>query len=97
MGDHPLSVDQLKMIGMSDELLGKISEVSNSLKLKRKPDFIEWSLLSGLCLFNNHAVYEAKVDPNERQIIERIQVKGPFSDLLMTFKCLSHDLLMTFS
>lgn len=74
MGDRPLSVEKLKQIGLSDELVASITEISKSLKLKQKPCFIEWSLLSGLCLFNNNAVYEATIDENERKIIERIQV-----------------------
>ena len=74
MGDRPLSVEKLKRIGLSDELVTSITEISKSLKLKQKPCFIEWSLLSGLCLFNNDAVYEATIDENERKIIERIQV-----------------------
>ena len=75
MGDRPLSVEKLKKIGLSDELLTSITEVSKSLKLKQKPCFIEWSLMSGLCLFNNEAIYQATIDDNERKIIERIQVR----------------------
>ena len=74
MGDRPLSVEKLKQIGLSDELVTSITEISKSLKLKQKPCFVEWSLLSGLCLFNNDAVYEATIDDNERKIIERMQV-----------------------
>lgn len=78
MGDRPLSVEKLKQIGLSDELVASITEISKSLKLRQKPCFVEWSLLSGLCLFNNEAIYEATIDENERKIIERIQVGNNF-------------------
>ena len=78
MGDRPLSVEKLKQIGLSDELVASITEISKSLKLRQKPCFVEWSLLSGLCLFNNEAIYEATIDENERKIIERIQVGNIF-------------------
>ena len=76
MGDRPLSVEKLKKIGLSNELVESITEISKSLKLKQKPCLIEWSLMSGLCLFNNDVAYEATIDENERKVIERIQVRN---------------------
>ena len=84
MGDRPLSVEKLKKIGLSNELVESITEISKSLKLKQKPCLIEWSLMSGLCLFNNDVAYEATIDENERKVIERIQVRN---DRLSILEC----------
>ena len=43
-----------------------------------KPDFIEWSLLSGLCLLNyglHETTFHSSISPTESNSIDRLQVQ----------------------
>lgn len=80
-------MNKLKSIGLSEGLLKKISSLSHngslnlgSLRNSRidsyeEPDFVEWSILSGLCLLNNEAMFAENILPIERSTVERLQVR----------------------
>ena len=76
-------MDKLKSIGLSEGLITKIKKVSFSIISRdsngaeqsfEEPDFVEWSILSGLCLLNNEAMFGENVLPIERSTVERLQV-----------------------
>ena len=85
-----LGMHKLKSIGLSDGLLEKIKNLSlhaspnlaasksSRIDSYEEPDFVEWSILSGLCLMNNEAMFSENVLPIERNTIERLQVKLNF-------------------
>lgn len=81
MSEHTLGMDKLKSIGLSEGLLKKIKNLSlngGSLRNPKvesydEPDFVEWSILSGLCLLNNEAMFAENVLPIERSTVERLQ------------------------
>ena len=82
-------MDKLKGIGLSEGLLKKIKNLSlngslnvgslrdhhSKVESYEEPDFIEWSILSGLCLLNNEAMFAENVLPIERSTVERLQVR----------------------
>ena len=84
-------MDTLKSIGLSDGLLKRIKSLSLNCSINvgslrdpkiasyEKPDFIEWSILSGLCLLNNEAMFAENVLPIERNTVERLQVRLQWS------------------
>ena len=79
-------MDKLKGIGLSEGLLKRIKSLSlngsiNRVESYEEPDFIEWSLLSGLCLLNNEAMFAQNVLPIERSTVERLQVRFYHSPL----------------
>jgi len=78
MTEQTLGMDKLKSIGLSEGLLKRIKNLSlngsiNRVESYEEPDFIEWSLLSGLSLLNNEAMFAQNVLPIERSTVERLQ------------------------
>ena len=71
-----LDTQKLQRLGIPPDLIGQIFELCNFLRTppNEKPDFINWSILSGLCLFNNGSSHLPDVNETEKMTIERLQV-----------------------
>ena len=76
-----LDTQKLQRLGIPPDLIGQIFELCNFLRTppNEKPDFINWSILSGLCLFNNGSSHLPDVNETEKMTIERLQVSFLFS------------------
>jgi len=70
-----LDTQKLQRLGIPPDLIGQIFELCNFLRTppNEKPDFINWSILSGLCLFNNGSSHLPDVNETEKMTIERLQ------------------------
>ena len=75
-----LDTQKLQRLGIPPDLIGQIFELCNFLRTppNEKPDFINWSILSGLCLFNNGSSHLPDVNETEKMTIERLQVSFLF-------------------
>ena len=73
-----LDTQKLQRLGIPGDLIGQIFELCNFLRTPadEKPDFINWSILSGLCLFNNGSSHLPDVNETEKMTIERLQVRS---------------------
>jgi len=70
---------RLKNIGLSEKLIDKMFSICRCLNFRRteadedcKPDFIEWSILSGLCLFNNNILQTIAAPEIEQNTVNRL-------------------------
>jgi len=77
IGQGTFDKTRLKNIGLSDRLVDKMFSISRCLNSRRteldeKPDFIEWSILSGLCLLNNNILHTIAAPEIEQNTVNRL-------------------------
>ena len=87
-----LDTQKLQRLGIPPDLIGQIFELCNFLRTppNEKPDFINWSILSGLCLFNNGSSHLPDVNETEKMTIERLQVSFLFVPSPTSGNCHQH-------
>jgi len=78
-GQGTFDKTRLKNIGLSERLVDKMFSICRCLNFRRteadgdgKPDFIEWSILSGLCLLNNNILQTIAAPEIEQNTVNRL-------------------------
>jgi len=79
IGQGTFDKTRLKNIGLSERLVDKMFSICRCLNSRRvegdedsKPDFIEWSILSGLCLLNNNILQTIAAPEIEQNTVNRL-------------------------
>ena len=78
---HLYNCNFFLILGLSEKLIDKMFSICRCLNFRRteadedcKPDFIEWSILSGLCLLNNNILQTIAAPEIEQNTVNRLSV-----------------------